>query len=248
MTVVSPTWSPQQAARIVGATYLVTDATSIYGIFVRSSLIVSGDAARTASNIVAHSQFFRGGIVCDLLTGAGIVLLNLGFYTLLSPVNRNLARLGAMFRLVEVCIGIVIALMSLVVLSILGGDRYMQSFDSGQRDALAQLFVGAQATGYLIALMFVGLGSTTYMYLLTRSRYIPNVLAMLGLVGSALILLFALGRLVFPGQSAAVIAALRTLPTAGTVILGIIALPILAFEIILGLWLLIKGVRVPEQA
>jgi hypothetical protein len=55
-------FSPRQAARIAGAAYLIQYMFAVYPeFFVRPALIVTGDAARTASNIVAHAQMFRPG-------------------------------------------------------------------------------------------------------------------------------------------------------------------------------------------
>jgi len=237
----------QKIARIIGATYLITDATSIYAIFVRSTLVVSGDIARTATNIAAHAQLYRTGIVADVLTGAGVVILNLALYTLLSPVNRNLARLAAMWRLIEVAVGSAIAVCSFIALSLLTDANYLHSFPPSELNALVSLFVGAQVSGYLIVLLFVGLGSTTYMYLLLKSRYIPKALALLGLVGSALVGLVALIRMWFPALVTAAVPIARSLPLAARAFLAVIIVPILAFEIIIGLWLLIKGVRMPEH-
>jgi hypothetical protein len=233
---------------VAGAAYLITDATSIYGIFVRSSLIVSTDAARTASNIAAHAQQFRVSIVFDVLTGVGVVILNLAFYELLAPIHRSLARLAAFWRLAEVSVGGAIAVSSFMVLSLLTGAEYVQAFQPRELQALVRLFVGAQESGYLITLLFAGLGSTTYMYLLVRSRYIPKALALLGLAGSVLIALFALTRMLFPAFAASAFAAVRSLPVGALAVLAVIVVPILGFEIILGLWLLVKGVRIPEQA
>ena len=49
----------RQAASIVGWCYLVAMATAVFGFYVRGQLIVPGDAAATAANIVESEQFFR---------------------------------------------------------------------------------------------------------------------------------------------------------------------------------------------
>lgn len=239
---------PQQAGAIAGATYLITVATAIFSeFFVRSTLIVSGDAARTASNIVAHAQLFRFSIVCDLLGCAGVVILNLALYELLAPVHRSLARLAAFWRMAEVSVGGAITVSSLIALSLLTGADYLQAFQPHQLQALARLFLGAQTSGYLIALLFFGLGSTTYMYLLVRSRYVPRALALLGVGGSGLVVLFVTARILFPASVVAAIAAVRALPAVALALVALIVVPILAFEAILGFWLLVKGVRIPEE-
>jgi hypothetical protein len=130
-----------------------------------------------------------------------------------------------------------------VVLSILSSADYLQAFQPRELQTLAHVFVGAQTSGYMIVLLFYGLGSTTYMYLLVRSRYVPKGLALLALVGSALVVLFSLVRMVFPALPAAASAAVLALPAVAKVLLALIVVPIVVFEAALGLWLLVKGVR-----
>ena len=243
----SPVALRRRAARIAGAAYLITDATSILAIVVRSRLIVSGDAARTAGNIAAHARLFRVGIVADLLTGAGVVILNLALYELLAPVQRSLARLAALWRLVEVSVGSAIAVSGFMVLSLLSGADFLQAIPPRELPALASLLVGAQTSGYLIVLFFAGLGSTIYTYLLVRSRFVPKPLALLALSGSLLVGLFPLTRMLFPALPAATVAAVRALPGIAPVGFALILVPIVAFELLLGLWLLVKGVRIPVE-
>lgn len=249
MTFGGDTLPLQRAARIAGAAYLTTSATAAFAaLYVRSSLIVGGDAARTASNIVAHAQLFRVSIVCDLLTCAGVIILNVALYELLAPVHRSLARLAAMFRMAEVSVGGAITASSMVVLSVLSGADYLQAFEPRQLQALARLFVGAQSSGYAIELLFFSFGSTSYMYLLLRSRYVPKALALSGLGASVLGALFLLARMLFPAWVTSAIAAVRALPPVALVLLAVTFVPIFAFEVTLGFWLLVKGVRTPKYA
>jgi hypothetical protein len=52
--------SPQFFARICGILYLINIACGMFGeVFVRSRLLVSGDAVATAHNIMASETLFR---------------------------------------------------------------------------------------------------------------------------------------------------------------------------------------------
>ena len=238
-------FSPRQTARIAGAAYLVQYGTSVFPeFFVRPALIVDGDVARTASNILAHEPMFRFAIVSDLLAGVAVVVLNAALYELLAPVHRSLARVAAFWRLVEVAVGSVIALSGFAVLSLLSGAEPLQPFAPRELHGLVHAIFGARESGYMMLLLFFGLGSTTYMYLLFRSRYVPRALALLGLVGSALAALFALTRMLFPAFITAAFAAARELPPIALALLALVLAPILLLEFVLGLWLLVKGVRV----
>lgn len=98
----------------------------------------------------------------------------------------------------------------------------------------------------MAVLLFYGFGSAVYMYLLFRSRYVPRALALLGLAGSALAALFALTRILFPAFVMAGGAAVRALPAAALALLAPVFVPLILFEAALGLWLLVKGARVPR--
>jgi hypothetical protein len=237
-------FSRRQAAMIAGVAYLVQYVTSVYPeFFVRPALIVAGDAARTASNIAAHAQMFRIAIVSDLLAGVAVVVLNAALYELLAPVHRGLARFAAFWRLVEVSVGSAIAVSGFIVLSLLSGAEPLQAFEARELQGLVHVVISARESGYMILLLFFGIGSTTYMYLLVRSRYVPMTLALLGLVGSALAALFALTRMLFPSFIDAAFTAVRGLPPVALVLIGLVLAPILLFELAFGFWLLFKGVR-----
>jgi hypothetical protein len=109
--------------------YLITMASGVFGFFVKSSLLVPGDATATAQNIIGSERLFRIGIVSDLATSAGVLVLTWALYVLLRPVNKDLALLAAFFRLVENAIGFVATLGSLVALVLLSGAGYLKAFD-----------------------------------------------------------------------------------------------------------------------
>jgi len=92
--------SPLIYARVAGFLYLIIIIAGIFAeVFIRSSLIVSGDAATTANNIMASEWLFRIGFVGDLVVFLCDVLVSLVFYILLKPVSKTLALLAAFFRL-----------------------------------------------------------------------------------------------------------------------------------------------------
>jgi Domain of unknown function (DUF4386) len=93
--------SPQLYARIGGVLYLFIIVAGFFAeVTVRSSLIVSGDPAATANNIMSHESLYRIGGAGEFLMLACDVALALILYALLRPVNKNLALLAAFFRLV----------------------------------------------------------------------------------------------------------------------------------------------------
>jgi hypothetical protein len=209
--------------------YVIQMAAGVFTqIYARGSLIVRDDAAQTARNIVESEQLFRIGIASDLVTYTAVLLATWGLYVLLRPINRNLALIAVFFRLMELAIHFNVTVNSLAALRLLSGAGYLHAIDEAQLQSLAQLALGVQAAGMNMGFIPLGLGSAVFAYLLYRSRYIPRVIAGWGVFASLLLAAYALAIIVLPQ-----VGALRLLPM----------LPMGFYEIALGFWLLLKGVK-----
>lgn len=220
-----------RAARIAGSMYLIGMATAIFGeAFVRDSLIVSGNATRTAQNIIESELLYRVGIATDLFTFASVVVLIWALYVLLRPVNKDLVLLAVFFRVVEVATHFVATINSLVVLRFLTGGDYLATFGTSQLHTLARVAIGTQADGVSIGFILLGLGSTVFAYLLVKSRYVPRALAMWGVFSSLLITAAAFWDIVSPSTAG--------VPQLSSYVAMFI------YEVTLGLWLLLKGVNI----
>ena len=80
--------SPNVYARVAGILYLIIAIAAIFGpTFVRSNLVVPGDAATTANNIMASGSLFRAGIVSYLVIFLSEIVLSVLLYVLLKPVS-----------------------------------------------------------------------------------------------------------------------------------------------------------------
>jgi Domain of unknown function (DUF4386) len=236
-------FTPQTSARIAGAAYLITSFTSFWNLFAASRVITGANSAATAANITANPTFFRLYIAFELLTCLGCVVLNAALYDLLSPVHRSLARIAAFFRIGESAVYGAITINALLVLSLLTAPEYAAAFEPQQLHALSRLFRAGQSYGFSVAMTFLSLGSTAYMILLLRSRYIPRALATFGLITSVAGIFLFFARTVAPQSLSAMVAAVQGLPQAAMVALTIAVLPLASFEVTIGLWFLIMGVR-----
>ena len=92
--------SPRPRARITGVVYLLYFLTAVFGEFLLRGLVVDGDAAATATNILAHQSLFRLGIATGLIATACYVAVTALFYDLFKPVNKSLSLLAALISLV----------------------------------------------------------------------------------------------------------------------------------------------------
>src|SRR5438309_6230541 len=132
--------SQSKAARLAGLLFLVAMVTGLFAEFyVRfpSTLVVSGDAVKTASNIFAHERLYRIGIANNIITFAIDVALIWALYILLRPVNRSLALLAVFFRLIETTIACVAIITSYVAMQFVSDADHLKPFDSEQLQALS---------------------------------------------------------------------------------------------------------------
>jgi hypothetical protein len=149
--------SPQVYARIAGVLYLINIACGLFGeIFVRSHLVVAGDALTTAHRIVASEFLFRCGVVGDLIMHITDVPMTVIFYVLLRPVSKDLSLLAALFGMLQTVVLVANKLNLVMVLLLLGGSSYLKAFDPNQLQALASLSLALHEYGFGIGLIFLG--------------------------------------------------------------------------------------------
>lgn len=176
----------QRTARTAGFLYLILAVCGGFAeFFVRQSLIVGGDAAATASNILGAQPLFRLGIAAELVGQVAFVLLVLALYRVLKPVGRNYARVMVAFVLVAVTITSLNMLNQFAALHVLAGAPYLTAFDAGQLQALAMTFLDLHHAGYVIAQVFFGLWLLPLGYLIYRSGFIPKLIGVLLVIACA---------------------------------------------------------------
>src|SRR6478735_2600623 len=162
--------SINKLARIGGIFYLIIIAAGIYGeMFVRSKLVVSGDPAATANNIISSQSLWRTGIAADLLMHICDLPLMLIFYLLLKPVNKNLALLAMLFNLIQTAVLVTNKLNLVVALFPLSDTAYLKSFDPQQLYTLAYLSIKSHGYGFGIGLIFFGFTCLIAGYLIFKS-------------------------------------------------------------------------------
>jgi hypothetical protein len=225
--------SPCLKARITGLFYLLTMLTGILAQgFISERLVVSGDAAATASNILTHRSLFELGFTVYLIEMVCQIAITALFYDLLKPAGRSVSLVAAFLGLAGCVIKTFSRLFYIAPLFVLGDAHYLSVFSREQLQALALLFLKINDRGAGIALAFFGFYALLTGYLIVRSTFLPRILgvwSVLAGLGWLTFLYPPLGYRLFP-----YIAAFG--------LLGAVALI---------LWLLVKGVneqRWKEQA
>ena len=178
--------SPRFKARIAGVFYLLTILTRMFvEIFVRNRLVVSDNAAATATNILAHEPLWRLGFAADIIAFASYIALTALLYELFKPVNRSLSLVAAFYGLVASVVQAISSLFHLAPLVLLGGAPYLKVFTVEQLQALALVFLRLRAAAYHnIGLVFFGLYCLLVGIHILPSTFLPrNLGALMGLAG-----------------------------------------------------------------
>jgi hypothetical protein len=228
--------SLRKAAIVAGLGLLFMMVFAVFANFsVFPKLIVPGDAAATANNIVASEGLFRAGIFSFIIVAILDLVVALALYVLLKPVHKSLSLLAALFRLVYATIFGVALTNYFNALLLLSGADYLAGFETAQLQAQVMLFLNAFSDGWNIGYVFFGLHLFFLGYLvfkssrvLFKSVNIPRILGVLLIIASLGYLFDSIGKILLPSYDLD------------------IALYTFIGEFLFMLWLLIKGWKVPE--
>src|SRR5213593_1419318 len=223
--------SQRRAAKVAGVAGLLAFALVVFGNYVLlEPLVVPRNAADTARNILAHQTQFRVALICFITYGIGAIVLLTALYVVLAPVNRGFALAGALFRLVFAMLWLIAPLNSLAALRLLGDASYLNVFEPDRLQALARVQLAGSFDDYYVGLPFFGMAATVCAWLWFKSNYIPGGLALYGVIASAWCFVCAFVYLIFPHFNKIVNDWWFDFPMA-------------LFELVVSLWLLIKGLK-----
>lgn len=217
--------SNRYAARLAGAMFLLVIAAVLASSVLQSGGGGADDIDQTFRTIADNTVTFRASIVLLMLASVATLVLAAMLYALTKQQDENLAILALACRAVEA------ALYAIGIISVLILLSLSQAPTAGKRE-LGTVVADVASWSTNVGATFFAAGSTLFAYLLLRARSIPVPLATLGVVAS---LILAVG---VPLETAAG----RTTGDGASIIMW---LPMFAFEIATGVWLLIKGARTP---
>lgn len=225
-TIVS-TAASSRDARIAGSLYVAFISMAVVrAIYIPISLFFPGNAA---ARILEHEGTFRIAMLTDLATAVLTILLVLALYRLLAPVNRALAIVMAILGLMVVPIRFVNVLSDYGALLLIRGAGALSAIAQVEREALASLLTRLHEQGVVIDRVFWALWLLTFAALVYQSRFLPRFLAVLLAINGVSYIVSSMSFFMLPTQAAQRIANA--------------VLPAAAGEIVVMLWLLIRGVR-----
>jgi hypothetical protein len=226
----------RQAARGFAITTLLTLVliTIAYSRFYGPFLVWDHDV-ETARNFIAHEQLVHYYIASAVVYGLGMIAVLTALYVVLKPISRGLALFAVFTRLVYVIMWFVGLLGLFSALRIIGGGGYLQVFEPERLQALAGLQLASGWDAYYIGLTCYAIGWVLFSYLFFKSSYVPRALAGYGVLSA-----------LFEGVCG--FAYLNHRGFGAIVSVHWYEMPVVVFEVVLSVWILVRGLRPPESA
>ena len=216
--------SDRNTPRLLGAAFLLQAVASLVsGLILLQPLIVSGNIINSMTNISNNALQMRASIVGEMITAIGIVILGVLLYITLKKQNMKIALVALGLYLIEAALLAAsrIPAFSLLRISqesvIAGHPAYLQT--------LGNLLYESLDFGYSLHMLVFVLGATLFYYLFFKSGFLPRVLSLWGLIAAPLALIGIL--FVLFGYDVPIVVFLPNLP----------------FELTIGVWLMVKGIR-----
>jgi hypothetical protein len=222
--------SPRLLGRISALLLLLVLVTGIFAQgLVSDRLIVSGDAAATARNILANQGLYRLGFTVFLIEMVAQVAKTAVWYVLLRPVNRSIAVTAAFIDLAGGVIKTFARVFYIVPLWVLlptaaGASPVLRGFTPEQVGSIALVLLQINNRGAAAALAFFGFSITLNGYLIFRSTFMPRWLGVLSMI-------FGAGWLTFLYP-----------PLGSRAFLPVVLLTLLG-SVVMMVWLLFFGIR-----
>jgi hypothetical protein len=174
--------SPHPPDRIAGFFYFLVFFVGGITVAVSGRIVVPGNAAATAANIIAHEPRFWLGLTFNLLVIACYIAVTALFYELFQPVNRLLSLLAAFFSLMG-CAVQAFSFAFYAAIAVLRDATYVGSFTMEQLQSIALIFFKLYFQAYNLGLPFFGFYCLLIGYLVFRSTYLPRFVGLLMMLG-----------------------------------------------------------------
>lgn len=216
----------RQAATIVGIMFILASSTAILGFLFYQPILTGPDYL---TNGAENSTQVILGALMELALVITAIGTAIGLFPVLRPYGERIALGHLFFRFLE---AVVISVGIIAVLSLLTLSQDFVAADAANASAYQVSGILLQAvyksTSMLGPLFLLGINTLMYSYLLFKSKLVPRPLAVMGIAGATLVLVYAMlvvFEVVVHGSGPATV----------------LVLPIALYEMLLAVWLIAKG-------
>ena len=222
----------QLYAKVAGFTILFYIAVGMTSVILYSGGTNAEGTTAILLRIAEHTSTMRLTIILELLECFSALVLAVTLYGITREENHELAMMALVCRVCEGVLGAIGIRGTVGLLWLAKGGYGAGSPGASSADALGS-FLLMPGQSAMIGAPFFAVGSMIFSYLLLRGRIVPAPLAWVGIIASVILVVG------LPLQLAGYFTGSFT---------WYMWLPMIVFEVPLGMWLLIKGVPTLTQS
>ena len=218
----------KKIARIAGLWYLILAIGAGYSWTYISKTFVIESAELTVQNIIRTESQYITSIIFSILGQIAFILLALTLYRLFKTINQIQARLMLILVLISVSVMFVNIIFQSSAIVLLHGPNYFKGFNDIQISGIATLLLHLNIIGVYIVDIFWGLWLFPLAFLTYQSNLFPKIIAIV-------LVLSGIGYIV---DSLSFIINQEV----HNILRNYLSIPEALGEMVMLLWLLIKGV------
>ncbi|MCK4552015.1 MAG: DUF4386 domain-containing protein [Tenericutes bacterium] len=209
---------------MLGAFLFLQAATSlISGAFLFNPLIDESDITTTMTNVANSPNIVNASILVDIFTAIGIIILGICLYQLLKKTDKLFASIGLALYIFEATLLVV---SKYVVFAFLGLSTLYLESPTIELANYAQIILDLNGFIYSSHIIPFGIAAFIFYYLLFKSNAIPRWMSLWGVITVSVVLI-------------GVVLDMYNVP-----IPFILLVPYVPFEFVVGIFILIKGLKV----
>ncbi|WP_196140383.1 DUF4386 domain-containing protein [Aliikangiella sp. G2MR2-5] len=219
-------------ARIAGLSYIIFTVAGWVKVFILNTRLSDIGTIQT-NGMFANEIHFRLGILAETVMFLGVIMASVSFYIVLKPVSKQLAQTTLCLRLVEIIIGGIAVVVSMAMLALSSKVSLLETFDPEQLRTIVVIASSFRVPAYEYSWISMGFAGVITFYLFFKSRYIPRVWSVWGILTYLSLIVYPLVKLLKPD-----------LPREAMYVL----FPGALFELGVGIWLFTMGIKNQEIA
>lgn len=213
----------KRTARVVGVLFLVAMVASLAGGVLIASVL---DVPDYFTAVVEREAQVLAGVVLELVNATAVIGIAVLLFPVLKRFSEALALGYVALRVIEVAIAVAAVVSPLALIALSRTYATAAPVDAAALPLLGVGFLTVRAylVGQLLGIFF-SLAALILYYLLYRTRLVPRFLSVWGLIAVAAVFSWNVLELLGMHVSAGMV----------------FGLPIILNEIVLGIWLIVKG-------
>lgn len=214
-------------AKLAGLSYIVFTIAGLTKTFLLNMRLTPVDSLQLGG-LFANEMHFRLGVAAETIMFLGVVMASVSFYMVLKPVNSGLSLTALCLRLVEIIIGGISAVFSMVMLAISSKSYLLEMFDLEQLRAIMLIVANVRMPASEYSWISMGFAGFITFYLFFRTRFIPRAWSVWGMITYSSLIIYPFAKILIPDLPREVM---------------FVMFPGALFELGVGIWLCVKGIR-----